>query len=80
MTAGKAKGAAREYQILCRDVLQRRFGGAPYADDGIDVPFEVGFCLGSSTPGIRSAVPIPVKVASRLPVFSVKALATQARA
>lgn len=41
MTAGKATGTAREYQVLCRDVLQRRFGGTPYAGDGIDVPFAI---------------------------------------
>lgn len=40
MTAGKANGAAREYQQLCRDVLLRRFGGSPYSGDGIDVPFD----------------------------------------
>lgn len=40
MTAGKATGAARGYQELCRDVLQRRFGGRPYSGDGIDVAFE----------------------------------------
>lgn len=34
------KGAAREYQLLCRDVLQRRFGGRPLSGDGVDVPFE----------------------------------------
>lgn len=40
MGAGKATGAAREYQELCRDILMRRFGGTPYSGDGLDVPFE----------------------------------------
>lgn len=32
---------ARQYQVLCRDFLQRRhLAGAPYNGDGIDVPFE----------------------------------------
>jgi hypothetical protein len=43
VTKGKATGIARSYQMLCRDVLV--FGDpdlAPYAGDGIDVPFIAG--------------------------------------
>lgn len=42
MPGGKAHGANREYQVQCRDVLT--FGNsdlAPWAADGIDVPFDL---------------------------------------
>jgi len=42
MPAGKATGPDRDFQMLCRDICVKRFGGAwrPYRDtDGIDVPF-----------------------------------------
>ena len=45
MPAGKAYGADREYQVLCRDILVKRAGPlrfVPYAGDGIDVTFRLG--------------------------------------
>lgn len=45
MPAGKACGANRDYQVLCRDILLRRAAPSrlvPYAGDGIDVRFQLG--------------------------------------
>ncbi len=45
MSAGKAKGKDRDYQILCRDFLLERYNLndlRPYEGDGIDVSFSVG--------------------------------------
>jgi hypothetical protein len=43
MSGGRAHGAAREYQILCRDMLLQRWPGfTAYSEDGIDVPFDAG--------------------------------------
>jgi len=45
MPGGKAYGADRESQVLCRDILAKRAGplhSVPYAEDGIDVPFRLG--------------------------------------
>lgn len=45
MPGGKAYGADREYQVLCRDILVEREGSlglAPYAGDGIDVAIRLG--------------------------------------
>ena len=43
MGRGKAHGANRDYQVRCRDVLVHRDPElAPFADDGIDVPFDIG--------------------------------------
>lgn len=45
MPAGKAYGADREYQVLCRDILMKRAHPVRlvyWAGDGIDVPFRLG--------------------------------------
>jgi len=45
MSRGKAYGADRDYQVLCRDILIKRFSRwllLPCAGDGIDVAFELG--------------------------------------
>jgi hypothetical protein len=45
MTAGKATGKDRDYQIFCRDLFLTEYmsrGFQPYEDEGIDVPFDVG--------------------------------------
>ncbi len=45
MPGGKAYGADREYQVLCRDILVRRASPlrlVPYSGDGIDVAFRLG--------------------------------------
>ena len=45
MPGGKAYGADREYQVLCRDILVKRAGPLrlnPYAGDGIDVGVRLG--------------------------------------
>lgn len=42
MTAGKAHGANRQYQVACRDVLTFRNPElVPWLADGIDVPFDL---------------------------------------
>ena len=42
MTGGKAHGSNRQYQVECRDVLIfRNRELTPWADDGIDVPFDL---------------------------------------
>lgn len=42
MSAGKAHGENREYQVACRDVLQFRDPTLiPWEGDGIDVPFSL---------------------------------------
>ena len=43
MTVGKAYGQNRDYQVLCRDILQKIRGLAqlnPYSGEGIDVTFD----------------------------------------
>lgn len=41
MTQGKATGRNRDYQMLCRDLLMRRYPDLrPYERDGIDIAFE----------------------------------------
>jgi hypothetical protein len=45
MTAGKATGKDRDYQVFCRDLLLKQYGSNGlrlYEGDGIDVPFDVG--------------------------------------
>src|SRR5262245_35757404 len=43
MTRGRAHGANRSYQLLCRDVLMRENHSlVPFTGDGVDVPFEAG--------------------------------------
>jgi hypothetical protein len=45
MTAGKATGKDRDYQVFCRDLLLKQYGSKglhPCEGDGIDVPFDVG--------------------------------------
>ena len=45
MSAGRAYGANREYQVLCRDILVKRASPlrlVPCTGDGIDVPFRLG--------------------------------------
>ena len=42
MSGGRAHGAARQYQIACRDVLTFRDPGlSPWVEDGIDVSFDL---------------------------------------
>ena len=44
MSAGKAHGQDRDYQILCRNILQTVGDPSlnPYSGDGIDVKFKIG--------------------------------------
>ncbi len=55
MSGGKAHGAAREYQILCRDVLlQRRPKFTAFSDDGIDVLFNAGGTIWTMDVALRA--------------------------
>ena len=52
MPGGKAYGADREYQVLCRDILIKRASPLrlnPYDGDGTDVAVRLGAPSGRST-------------------------------
>ena len=54
MTGGKAHGANRQYQLACRDVLTFRNPElTPWADDAIDVPFQLPDTLWSIDVALR---------------------------
>lgn len=57
MAKGKAYGLDRDYQMLCRDLLQvsrNERGLEPYAGDGIDVPIKTGAATWTFDVALRS--------------------------
>jgi hypothetical protein len=73
MAGGQAYGASREYQIQCRDVLTfRRPELAPWAADGIDVPFDLPDTRWIFDVALRDGVGALVLVECRRTVGAVK--------
>ena len=73
MTGGKAHGANRQYQLECRDVLTFRNPQlTPWADDAIDVPFQLPDTLWTIDVALRDPAGALVVAECRRRVDAVK--------